>query len=106
MNSVNCKEFKDLLQGIPLDDNYAHIIIEYDQGEISLNQFVESIKMNGTQVLETTELQVGQTGKKSILLKLGGQDTREVILNLSKYPLIKAMGYNSKTKINQTGRNR
>lgn len=106
MNSVNHKELKDLLRDITLNDMYAHIFIEYDQGKISLNQLIELIEINGTQVLEITELQVGPRGRKSILLKLDAQDVREVILNLSKYPLINLMGYNSKTKTNQTRRYR
>lgn len=101
MNSVNPEELKDLLRGITLDDEYAHILIEYDQGEISLDQLVESIEITGTQVLKTTELQVGPRGRKSILIKLDVQDVREAILNLSKYPLINVMGYNSKIITNQ-----
>jgi hypothetical protein len=101
MKSVNAREEKGLSPDIQLDDRHAHILIEYDSKITSLEELTKTIELTGTKVLQTTELQTELTKSKSILFKLDKQDVKEIILNLSKYPLIGVTGYNSKTKLSE-----
>ncbi len=96
MNSANREESDDLLKDVTLDDGYAHVLVQYDPGEISILQLKETIEGSGTRILESAELQINGGRYKSILFKLDVQDVREAILNLSKYHLVKVAGYSSK----------
>lgn len=92
------------LRNIPLDEGYAYIVIEYDRERVSFSELFETIKMTGTQILETKELRAGTDRNRSILFKLDIQDVRDVMLSLSKHPLMNVTGYNSKTNINSIRR--
>lgn len=92
------------LRDIHLDEGYAHIVIEYDQERVSFSELLETIEMTGTQVLETKELRPGPDQNRSILFKLDIQDVRDVMLSLSKHPLMNVTGYNSKTNMNSIRR--
>ena len=96
MKSANPETLESDLEEILLDDEHAHILIEYDQEVISLPLLIETIKMNGAQILETIPLREEMKRRKSILFKLNVQDVREIILHLSIHPLFKVKGYNSK----------
>ncbi len=101
MKSVNAKEAKDVSPDIQLDDRHAHVLIEYDPKITSLEELTKTIEITGTKVLQSTELQTGSTKNKSTLFKLDNQDVKEIILSLSKYPLIGVTGYNSKTTLSK-----
>jgi hypothetical protein len=101
MKSVNIWEEKDLSPDIQLDDQHAHILIKYDSKITSLEELIKTIELTGTKVLQITELQTKSPKNKSTLFKLESQDVKEIILNLSKYPLIGVTGYNSKPKLTE-----
>ena len=96
MNSTNREEWDDLLKDVTLDDGYAHVLVQYDPGEISIPQLKETIEGAGTRVLESVDLRFNVGRYKSILFKLDAQDVRETVLNLSKFHLAKVAGYSSK----------
>ncbi len=97
MRSLNHPaEPNGLFRDIPLDDGYAHVLIEYDQESISLPQLRETIELTGVRVIETQDLLGGPERGRLVLFKLNIEDVREVMLSLSKYPLINVTGYNSK----------
>ena len=98
MNSLNPEKQKGLFRDIPLDDGYAHVLIEYDRERVSLLNLLEVIEMTGARVIETRDLPPRQERNRVILFKLDVQDVREVILSLSKFPLINVTGYNSKNR--------
>jgi hypothetical protein len=98
MSSLNTEERKGLFLDIPLDEGYAHVLIEYDRERVSLPKLLETIEMTGARVIETRDLRPGKERNRAILLKLDAEDVREVILNLSKYPLVNVTGYNSKNR--------
>jgi hypothetical protein len=105
MKSANPEEFNGILQDIPLDDEHAHILVEYSHDVISLQTLIKTIEMNGTRILNSFPLRESKRNK-SILFKLDIQDVREVILDLSNLSLIKLKGCNSKPKISKRGENR
>ncbi len=88
------------LRDIPLEEGYAHIVIEYDQERVSFSELFETIELTGTHVLETKELRAGPDQNRSILFKLDVQDVRDVMLSLSRHPLMNVTGYNSITTNN------
>ena len=100
MSSILPETPEGHFRNIPLDEGYAHIVIEYDQDRVSFSELLETIRMTGTQVLETQELRAGPDQNRSILFKLDIQDVRDVMLSLSKHPLMNVTGYNSKTNTN------
>ncbi len=98
MSSLNPEEQKVLFRDIPLDDGYAHVLIEYDRESVSFPNLLETIELTGARVIETRDLRPGRERNRVILLKLDIEDVREVILSLSKYPLMNVTGYNSKNR--------
>jgi hypothetical protein len=97
MSSLNHPgEHKVLFRDIPLDDGYAHLLIEYDPESVSLPRLQETIELAGVRVIEAQDLSGGREKGRLVLFKLNVEDVREVILSLSKYPLISVTGYNSK----------
>ncbi len=80
---------------LPLDEEHAHILIEYDPRLTPLQSLTETIETTGAKILETIVLREGPLGEKSVLIRLGIQDARSAVLSLSKYPLIRVEGYNS-----------
>ena len=101
MKSANLEGADNSVKDVPLSDEGAHILIEYDQSEISLHCLTETIEMAGVKILEIITLREEPEGKKSILIKLGTREVRNVILNLSKHPLIRVKGYNSKPSFSE-----
>jgi hypothetical protein len=104
MNLSRHEKAEGNIRDIPLEEGYAHIVIEYDQERVSFSELLETIKSTGTQVLETKELRAGPDQNRSVLFKLDIQDVRDVMLSLSKHPLMNVTGYNSKTNINSLRR--
>ncbi len=97
MSSLNhASQRKPLFRDIPLEEGYACVLIEYDRESISLIKLRETIELTGTLVIETRDLPGGREENSLVLFKLNAEDVREVILSLSKYPLIHVTGYNSK----------
>jgi hypothetical protein len=95
MNSAN-PDRQDLLQGIILDDRYAHILVEYDQEIILVSKLKELIETAGGQILETKEFHPEPVKNKAVLFKLNIQDVQKIMLCLSKYPLKNVTCYDSK----------
>jgi hypothetical protein len=104
MNSTLPEIPDDHLRNIHLEEGYAYIVIEYDQQTVSFPELFETIELTGTRVLETKELRAGTDQNRSILFKLDIQDVRDVMLSLSKHPLMNVTGYNSKSNTNSIRR--
>jgi len=100
MSLTRHEKAEGYLRDIPLDEDHAHIVIEYDHERVSFSELFETIEMTGTHVLETKELRAGRDRNRLILFKLDVQDVRDVMLSLSKHPLRNVTGYNSKTRNN------
>jgi len=98
MSSLNPEEQKGLFRDIALDDWYAHVLIEYDRERVSHFKLLETIQMTGVRVIETHDLRPGQERNREIPLKFDAEDVREVILSLTKYPLMNVTGCNSKNR--------
>ena len=97
MSSLNrAGERKPLFRDIPLEEGYACVLIEYDRETISLTKLRETIELTGTRVIETRDLPEAREENRLVLFKLNAEDVREVVLSLSKHPLINVTGYNSK----------
>ena len=86
---------ESLMSDLPLDDEHAHILLEYDQGVIPLECLTESIETAGAEILQIIVLREGPEARRSVLIRLGTQDARNAILSLSKYPLTRVEGFNS-----------
>ncbi len=97
MSSLDCAvDRKGFFREVSLDDGYAHVLIEYDRESVPLTELREAIESTGTRVIETRDLPGGLEKSRVVLFRLDVEDVREVILSLSKYPLIHVTGYNSK----------
>jgi hypothetical protein len=97
MRSLNHPdEHKVPFRDIPLDGGYAHLLIEYDRESVSLPTLQETIELAGVRVIETQDFSGGREKGRLVLFTINVEDVREVILSLSKYPLINVTGYNSK----------
>jgi len=95
MKPGNPGETDSPVSDLPLDEEHAHILIEYDPRLTPLHCLMETIETAGAKILETIVLREGEEGEKSVLIRLGIQDARSAVLSLSKYPLIRVEGYNS-----------
>jgi hypothetical protein len=80
------------------DDQYAHIFVKYDERMTSLDQLKERIRLTRANILKIKKLNEGSKGEKYIQFTIDIQDVREVVLNLSCYPLISIEGFNPKPK--------
>ncbi len=97
MSSLNhAGQRKPLFRDIPLEEGHACVLIEYDRKSISLTKLRETIELTGTLVIEARDLSGGREKNSLVLFKLNAEDVREVVLSLSKHPLINVTGYNSK----------
>lgn len=105
MNSANPETLKDPIQDIPLDDEHAHIFVEYDENVTSLRLLIETIEISGAEILETIPLRKEPGGPRSVLFKLDAEDVRDAVISLSKHSLANLRGYNAKSKIAQKRRN-
>jgi hypothetical protein len=101
MESGNSKELVTPKRDVSLHDERAQIFIEYDKSMTPLHCLVEAIEMAGANIFEIITLSEEPKGKKSIAIKLDIQDVRNVILGVSKYPLTKIEGYNSRLNSKQ-----
>jgi hypothetical protein len=105
MKSVNHEGFSDPIGNIPLDDEHAHILVEYYENAISLRLLIETIEISGAEILETIPLREEPGGPRLVLFKLDVEDARNVVISLSKHPLANLKGYNAKSKIARKRRN-
>jgi hypothetical protein len=102
MDNITSLEGKDnSINDLLLDDEHAHILVEYDQDVIPLHCLTEAIESAGAEILEVIVLREGPEGNKSVFIRLGTKDARNAILNLSKYPLIRVEGYNSEESLSR-----
>jgi hypothetical protein len=95
MKPGNLEPTESCISDLPLDDEHAHILLEYDQGVIPLHCLTETIETAGGRILQIIVLREGPEGRRSVLVRLGTQDARNAILSLSKYPLRMVEGFNS-----------
>ena len=86
-----------------LDDEYSHVFVEYDQDSMPLSRMIETIEITGARIVNTVIVRDEPKWKKAVLFKLDSQDVRDIILNLSKYPLIRIKGYNARTMPPRSG---
>ncbi len=101
MKPVNPERLDNPVNNLPLDDEHANILIDFDPRVIPLHCLTETIEMAGATLLEIISLREEPGGNKSILVRLGTQDVRNAVLNLSKHPLNRVQGYNFKKDLNE-----
>jgi len=101
MKHGNPAQLDEILKRVSLDDRHAYIYIEYDQNVVSLDCLIKTIETAGEKVLEITDFRKEPEGNKIIVIKLGTQDVRNAILNLSSHPLIRVEGCNSKASLDE-----
>ena len=96
MKNQNSKPESDFYHNLPLDDEHCHILIDFDEKVVTFHRLKETIEMTGAAILEIITLREDPEGNKSILIRLETQDVRNVVLTVSKFPLNRIQGYNSK----------
>ena len=97
MDARNPDRSNDLLRDIRLDDEHAHILMEYDERASPLSDLMETIEGAATVVVDVVVIRDTPANPKAVLVTLDTQDIRSVILSLAKYPLINIEGYDSKS---------
>jgi hypothetical protein len=85
-----------LLRDIRLDDEHAHLLMEYDERATPLAHLMGTIEAAATRVVDVVLLREAPADTKAVLVTLDTRDIRSVILSLAKYPLINIEGYDSK----------
>jgi hypothetical protein len=98
MDPRNPDRSNDLLRDIRLDDEHAHILMEYDERATPLSHLMETIEAAATTVVDIVLLRDTPATPKAVLVTLDTRDIRSVILSLAKYPLVNIEGYDSKAR--------
>jgi hypothetical protein len=84
-------------RGIPLDDEHAHLLLEYDERVVVLSNVIQAIEGTAAAVVGVRSLRGDSQGTKAVLVTIETQDIRPVLLRLSSYPLARMEGYNART---------
>ena len=99
MKPADSQGVENFVDNLPLDDEHAHILMEFDQRVIPLRCLTETIEMAGATILEIITLSGEPEGNKSILVRLESQDVRNAVSNLARHPLIRLEGFNPKANL-------